>query len=484
MAGLASSAQSAILTEHIDIECLQPKPLTLLCDYRTLNNTKLVSSAAEYAGISVVGEEIFDQASESRSIAILFLIDTSDPGRGNVVGKNREHIQRMVETGNARHVYGLAAFDSELEVLCELGCTSAEIIAKKDLLQAKGKTTELYRNLLEAIRLLRRIETRARQIVLMSDGLAEDLAYYHEDVVAAARKDRVVISSVGYPRSAAQSVALQTLRRLSEETGGLFVQANHTDYDIPTTFFEQVISAFDGSGQITFDLELLQQQGIDGNIDVSLKLQATEQHYFVPVSVSIPPLAPIAEPIAGPPILTKPKEKSRGPVNPMAPANTLGRPNSTWFWYGLPAMVFSAFLVLALAYALGSRRRRDQQPLYPTTYPTPHAFLIAAGNDRVRHKIDQTPWRIGRVRSSNLRLDDTSVSRLHAEIRCDALGQFTLQDLESLNGVYVNSIPVEMIHLEENDRVEIGDVAFKFTLHDEDYSEQEPTVLVRTIAPK
>ena len=156
-------------------------------------------------------------------------------------------------------------------------------------------------------------------------------AYYHEDVIAAARKDRVVISSVGYPRSVAQSVALQTLRRLSEETGGLFVQATHTDYDIPTTFFEQVISALDGNGQITFDLELLQQQGIDGNIDVLLKLQATEQRYFVPVSVSIPPLSPIAGPIAGPPILTKPKEKSDRPVNLMVPANTVSSPNSTWF---------------------------------------------------------------------------------------------------------------------------------------------------------
>jgi pSer/pThr/pTyr-binding forkhead associated (FHA) protein len=59
-----------------------------------------------------------------------------------------------------------------------------------------------------------------------------------------------------------------------------------------------------------------------------------------------------------------------------------------------------------------------------------------------------------------------------------------VQDLEPLNGVYVNGEPVEMVHLDENDRVEIGDVGFTFTLHDEDYSEQEPTVLVRTITPK
>jgi len=147
-------------------------------------------------------------------------------------------------------------------------------------------------------------------------------------------------------------------------------------------------------------------------------------------------------------------------------------------------MVFSAFLAVALCYALMSRRRRDDQPQYGATQSTPHAFLVPSENDQIRHKIDQMPWRIGRGRSSNLPLDDSSVSRLHAEIRRDALGQFTVQDLESLNGVYVNGEPVEMVHLDENDRVEIGDVGFTFTLHDEDYSEQEPTVFVRTITLK
>ena len=108
---------------------------------------------------------------------------------------------------------------------------------------------------------------------------------------------------------------------------------------------------------------------------------------------------------------------------------------------------------------------------------------MLTADETVRYRIDHTPWRIGRSRSSDLTLNDTSVSRLHAEIRRDALGQFTLQGLESLNGVFVNGEAVEMTHLEEQDRVEIGDVSFVFTLHDEDYELQDATILIHTRNP-
>jgi hypothetical protein len=154
-----------------------------------------------------------------------------------------------------------------------------------------------------------------------------------------------------------------------------------------------------------------------------------------------------------------------------------------WFWYGLPAMVFSAILAVSVGYAVLARRRRDGSELRTIDHPFPHAFLVAMDKGNLRHRIDHTPWRIGRSRNSELPLDDTSVSRLHAEIRRDALGQFTVQDLDSLNGVFVNGEAIDLAHLDEGDRVEIGDVCFTFTLHDEDYARQEPTILVRTRTP-
>lgn len=227
---VVSAAHSATLTEHMDIKCHQPESLSLHCDYRILSGADLVSSAAEHSRIVVAGELSVARSEDENSVsATLFLVDTSDPARETVIAKNRDHIQGMVASGAPHHVYGLAAFDSQLEMLCTLGCTNTEIVEASTLLQAKGKTTELYRNLLEALKQLRTFDAERRQIILMSDGRAVDLAYFHDDVVAAARTERIVISTIGYPRSVPQSVALQTLRRLSEETGGLFVQASHID---------------------------------------------------------------------------------------------------------------------------------------------------------------------------------------------------------------------------------------------------------------
>ncbi len=480
------AAYSATLTEHMDIECRQPEALSLHCDYRILSGADLISSLAEHSQISVAGEISTIRPDYDDTVtATLFLVDTSDPARESVITKNRDHIQHMVALGSSHHVYGLAAFDSLLEMLCDLGCSNTEIIEASNHLQAKGKTTELYRNLLEAIKELRAFDAARRQIILMSDGLAEDLAYYHEDVIAAARSERIVISAIGYPRSVPQSVALQTLRRLSEETGGLFIQASNLDYQVPDTFFTRAMSAIDDGGRVSFSLDALQQQGVEGNVELSLAFQTTEQSFAVLVPVSLPVFEAAAESPAADRVIADTSPVGQLPATPdSAMAPTSGSSSWNWFWYGLPAMVFSAFLAVALAYALMTRRRREEHSQFRPSQSTPHAFLVSADNDQIRYKIDQTPWRIGRSRSSNLTLDDTSVSRLHAEIRRDALGQFTLQDLESLNGVFVNGEAVEMTHLDENDRVEIGDVAFVFSFHDEDYSQQEPTVLVRTITPK
>jgi len=487
LASLTAAGHAAILTEHIDIECRQESP-SLQCDYRLLRGADLVSSTAEHSGISAKGERLVDDNSEHSRTAILFLVDTSDPARDAALTRNREHIRRMVDVGAPHYAYGLAAFDSNLEMLCEMGCSGADIISSTERLIAKGKTTELYRNVLEAIKRIRAFNAERRHIILMSDGLAEDLAYHHEDVIQAARKYRIVISSIGYPRSVAQSVALQTLRRLSEETGGLFIQASHVENEVPATFFTAVMSTIDNGGRIAFDLEKFQQHGVGGDIDISLAFETTEQSFVVVVPVSLPGLHPPADPDDRASTSAKPTSAEivyapPAPAPPPVPPIQRAEPVSAWFWYGLPAMVFAGILVLALGYSLISQRRRDEDRQNPIQHATSHAFLVGADNAERRYRIDHTPWRIGRSRSSDLTLDDTSVSRLHAEIRRDALGQFTLQDLESLNGVFVNGEPVEMTHLEEDDRVEIGDVGFIFTFHDEDYARQEPTVLLRTRAP-
>ena len=72
---------------------------------------------------------------------------------------------------------------------------------------------------------------------------------------------------------------------------------------------------------------------------------------------------------------------------------------------------------------------------------------------------------IGRETASNLCLADAAVSRRHAKVEKEDRG-FVITDLESLNGTFVNDVPVKTRLLEHGDRVRIGDSQFLFLTHE------------------
>ena len=68
---------------------------------------------------------------------------------------------------------------------------------------------------------------------------------------------------------------------------------------------------------------------------------------------------------------------------------------------------------------------------------------------------------IGRDPQNDITLDDRRVSRKHAEIRL-RLGRYTLYDLQSTNGTYVNGRRVAEVVLSDGDRLSIGGVELQF----------------------
>lgn len=61
----------------------------------------------------------------------------------------------------------------------------------------------------------------------------------------------------------------------------------------------------------------------------------------------------------------------------------------------------------------------------------------------------------GRHPESDIFLDDITVSRRHAEIR-RAEGEYSIVDMGSLNGTYVNKMRVESADLSSGDEIQIG----------------------------
>lgn len=81
--------------------------------------------------------------------------------------------------------------------------------------------------------------------------------------------------------------------------------------------------------------------------------------------------------------------------------------------------------------------------------------------------IENVPVVIGRETSATLCIADASVSRRHSQIEKEAR-DFVIADLESLNGTFVNDVPVKRRKLKHGDRVRIGDSQFLFLMHEAD----------------
>jgi hypothetical protein len=91
-------------------------------------------------------------------------------------------------------------------------------------------------------------------------------------------------------------------------------------------------------------------------------------------------------------------------------------------------------------------------------------FVVRHGPDAgSSYRLDGDSTTIGRHPDSDVFLDDITVSRRHVRIDRDADG-YTLHDVGSLNGTYVNRKRVDQARLRHGDEVQIGRYRLSFVL--------------------
>jgi pSer/pThr/pTyr-binding forkhead associated (FHA) protein len=81
---------------------------------------------------------------------------------------------------------------------------------------------------------------------------------------------------------------------------------------------------------------------------------------------------------------------------------------------------------------------------------------------------------IGRGEDCDLPVNDTSVSRVHAEIHAIENGRYEVVDRDSSNGVRVNGVELKKAILDAGDVVELGDVQLRYVPAGQVYHPQEP----------
>jgi len=339
-----------------------------------------------------------------------------------------------------------------------------------------------------------------RTLLLLSDGLFEDRAYYHRDVVEAARDGGVVIHTLGYARSVSLSVALQTLRRLAEETGGLFSVANPAR-PLPSSFMDAMLASLHGGGRVVVDLapgilaasaggtqpvrlQLVTANGIARAsipVEVPAPLPPAPPE---PVVIEVPVPAPAPAPALAPPA---PEPVPRVAQTVAAPTPAPAPPPSTSALQGslgsLAAGAGGAALLVLLVWWLARRRSGETADAPPVSPMQTLAFLETEDGSGTRYPVMSALFRIGRHGDNDLVLNDASISRNHAQLQRHRDGSFSVRDLESLNGVFVNGEQVEESAVNDGDLIEVGDVALRFRGQSAADLSGEATVILKTAMP-
>lgn len=81
-------------------------------------------------------------------------------------------------------------------------------------------------------------------------------------------------------------------------------------------------------------------------------------------------------------------------------------------------------------------------------------------------RMAEHPIRIGRGLAAGLRIEDATVSRIHAELVNTAPGRWTLRDLDSTNGTFVNTIRLTgAAEITNGDLLSFGRPTYRTTLN-------------------
>ncbi len=467
-----------LLTDRIDLNCSESNSYIIACSYRQLEDIPIRDIAAWLQGQEYEITNHSTYPDNDSVTAILFVVDTSDPGRQNVIEKNASQITRLTETLEPYHIAGLANFDKDLVVKAPIGSNTNTIVTAAASLEASGLTTELYRNTIKAIEVLGRVNADRKVLFLFSDGQAEDKAYFHEDVINVARRQGVIINALGFARSTPLSVSLQTLRRLSEESGGKYIEAG-SNHALPETFLAEPLENVDRGGKFIVNLE----PNTDVTIyepELTLCFSTSTQAITVSFPVDIPEpdleLTP-AQPVVSPQVINTPQPGVAAPA---------GEPEYVDFllWYGVPGALFILILLTLFTLYIVFKKEKQMKPGNVTYAEVkPLAYLIGQDEKRQEYPMTTSTWRIGRSQDNEMTMQDSSISRRHAEINRESNGQFIIYDRGSTNGVYVNNKKINKHILSEGDIIEIGDIFLRFTEHPKDFQLGEDTAMLKTRAP-
>ena len=109
----------------------------------------------------------------------------------------------------------------------------------------------------------------------------------------------------------------------------------------------------------------------------------------------------------------------------------------------------------------------------------PLTFRIYKNDQFLREEtLAQPVIKVGKLSSSHLRLDDDSVSRMHAVIEVSGPGSISIIDLGSTKGTQVNGQKVNKANLQDGDLIVLGDIRIELSVGDATAADEDAVTRV------
>ena len=243
----------------------------------------------------------------------------------------------------------------------------------------------------------------------------------------------------------------------------------------------------DSGGEFVVDLSPVLTQDSPASGQVKLTIDTAIRKITIPIPITNP-LASLTRPTVATSAAPATAPTNSQPAQPIRIITPVEEPDEidVWLWYGIPVafiiLIILTLIILAVTYQQLKGPKTASAKAANNAYK-PYAYLVVQDESGIRYPITNTTWRIGRTKDNELVLNDKSVSRKHAEIQRYSNGNFVIYDVDSLNGVFVNSEQVKKKKLQEGDMIEIGDIYLRFTTQSANYSIDEDTAIQNTRTP-
>jgi hypothetical protein len=415
----------------------------------TVRSLKPEADAVSNVTFSANGRPIASQwipfPAPGQSSEVVALLDVGDPNRAIQIRDNKSMMLLVGATRKQYQHYAFGTYGASAALLAPASGNPQELAAMIAMAAPLTEPSNLSAALLSTIASIEPTNKEDRRAVLVFTDGHNDSAVSIERVMNAARAADVAISFV--LSSSSRAVDVPVLARLAENTGGNLVSAERSD-----SFLRNPLQTVETGGTAL------------ASIEQSRKF-IWDHDSYVTASISY-----------GPKTLTLTTPAVFSDASIMETAQYLARDSNARVLAATATAAIGLLICFVLPfrrwrktdeYELDGRPQRSGPPVLDRTgdddrqKPPQPIVAILESETGVAYPVQSPITHIGRSTENEVIISDPAVSRLHAIMRRQSSGQYSIEN-RSDNGTFVNDQSIEVADLVEGDLIKIGSVTLRY----------------------